>query len=308
VDDAVAEAQLGLADVEEFEQELLVPLALSTLATVALRRGDLSGAAEHIDRCRARVHTASGAAAVRATWLAGQLAVAQGDAGWAMEQLVDIYDDPRSLHLLLSDEPAAAGWLVRNALAARDRDRADAAAARVKQLSEDDQENVGIAAAAAHARGLLTGSVAALRCAVALYRDPWVHSSAAEDLGVLLAGLDGQDDRREAIRSLDDALSGYESTGAARDVARVRRRLRELGIRRRHWNRLEGPASGWESLTETERTVADLVAAGLTNRQVARRLFLSPHTVAFHLRHIFRKLAVTSRVDLARLIAHRVPE
>ena len=51
--------------------------------------------------------------------------------------------------------------------------------------------------------------------------------------------------------------------------------------------------------------VADLVAQGLSNRQVANRVFLSPHTVAFHLRHIFWKLGVTSRVQLARMAAEQ---
>jgi transcriptional regulator of acetoin/glycerol metabolism len=58
----------------------------------------------------------------------------------------------------------------------------------------------------------------------------------------------------------------------------------------------------WESLTDTERSIAELVAAGLTNRQAGERLFLSHHTVDFHLRSIFRKLGVRSRVDLARLL------
>jgi DNA-binding NarL/FixJ family response regulator len=47
------------------------------------------------------------------------------------------------------------------------------------------------------------------------------------------------------------------------------------------------------------------VAQGLSNRQVASRVFLSTHTVAFHLRHVFWKLAVTSRVQLARTAAEQ---
>ena len=63
-----------------------------------------------------------------------------------------------------------------------------------------------------------------------------------------------------------------------------------------------GAVCGWDSLTETERSVAELVAQGLTNREAGERLFLSRHTVGFHLRSIFRKLGASSRVDLARLI------
>ncbi|MEV6283768.1 LuxR C-terminal-related transcriptional regulator [Kribbella sp. NPDC051770] len=57
----------------------------------------------------------------------------------------------------------------------------------------------------------------------------------------------------------------------------------------------------WARLTDSERTVADLVAHGLSNRQAAERMFLSPHTVSFHLRKVYRKLGITSRVELTRL-------
>jgi len=59
---------------------------------------------------------------------------------------------------------------------------------------------------------------------------------------------------------------------------------------------------GWDSLTETERSIADLVAEGHTNREVAAAMFLSPHTVGYHLRHIFSKVGVDSRVELTRLL------
>jgi DNA-binding CsgD family transcriptional regulator len=60
------------------------------------------------------------------------------------------------------------------------------------------------------------------------------------------------------------------------------------------------PASGWASLTPTERDVVRLVAEGLTNKEVAGRLFISPRTVQTHLTHIYTKLGVTSRVELAQ--------
>jgi transcriptional regulator of acetoin/glycerol metabolism/DNA-binding CsgD family transcriptional regulator len=60
------------------------------------------------------------------------------------------------------------------------------------------------------------------------------------------------------------------------------------------------PLLGLGSLTDTERSVANLVAEGLTNRQIAERVFISRHTVDFHLRSIFRKVGVASRVELAR--------
>ena len=61
------------------------------------------------------------------------------------------------------------------------------------------------------------------------------------------------------------------------------------------------PVPGWADLTDTQRMVAELVVDGLTNRGVGARLFLSPHTIDFHLRQIYRRLGVRSRVELARL-------
>ena len=61
------------------------------------------------------------------------------------------------------------------------------------------------------------------------------------------------------------------------------------------------PTFGPGSVTDTERSVIDLVAEGLTNRQIGEKLFMSRHTVDFHLRAIFRKLGVSSRVELTRL-------
>jgi DNA-binding CsgD family transcriptional regulator len=58
-------------------------------------------------------------------------------------------------------------------------------------------------------------------------------------------------------------------------------------------------------LTDTERVIALLVGTGMTNRQVATRVSLSPHTVNYHLRRIFRKLDIRSRVELARILPER---
>jgi DNA-binding CsgD family transcriptional regulator len=67
---------------------------------------------------------------------------------------------------------------------------------------------------------------------------------------------------------------------------------------------LDKGRSGWARLTEAERSVAEIVAAGYTNREAAAKLFVSPHTVDYHLRHIFRKLDIESRVQLARIVEH----
>jgi len=60
------------------------------------------------------------------------------------------------------------------------------------------------------------------------------------------------------------------------------------------------PSSGWASLTPAEQDVVRLVAEGLTNKDVAGRLFVSPRTVQSHLAHVFAKLGVTTRTQLAQ--------
>jgi transcriptional regulator of acetoin/glycerol metabolism/DNA-binding CsgD family transcriptional regulator len=71
-------------------------------------------------------------------------------------------------------------------------------------------------------------------------------------------------------------------------------------------DRFSSPSTaGWSSLTETEHSIALLIAQGLTNREAGVRLFVSRYTIDSHLRHIFRKLDVTSRVELTRLVVER---
>jgi DNA-binding CsgD family transcriptional regulator len=104
------------------------------------------------------------------------------------------------------------------------------------------------------------------------------------------------------VGALEEAHRLLTSVGAARDAARVRRLLRALGMRRRYAAARVRPMMGWDSLTESEQLAARLVADGLTNREIAKRLFISPNTVATHLRHVFVKLGVRSRVDLTRIV------
>jgi DNA-binding CsgD family transcriptional regulator len=100
---------------------------------------------------------------------------------------------------------------------------------------------------------------------------------------------------------LDEARAIVAAAGATADEIRIGRHLRSVGARVP--GRAERrPRTGWLSLTGSELRVARLVADGLTNREVAGRLFLSPHTVDSHLRHAFAKLGIASRVELATIV------
>ena len=65
------------------------------------------------------------------------------------------------------------------------------------------------------------------------------------------------------------------------------------------------PTLGWESLTPTELEVAKLVAEGLTNPQIAERMFISRKTVTTHLSHVFAKLDIPSRAALSAEVTRR---
>jgi pimeloyl-ACP methyl ester carboxylesterase/DNA-binding CsgD family transcriptional regulator len=66
--------------------------------------------------------------------------------------------------------------------------------------------------------------------------------------------------------------------------------------------RARRPVIGWDALTDAEQRVAQLVAEGLANRDVAERLFVSPYTVETHLKHVFSKLGIASRSELGALV------
>jgi DNA-binding CsgD family transcriptional regulator len=82
--------------------------------------------------------------------------------------------------------------------------------------------------------------------------------------------------------------------------------LRAAGIRRGRRGARGRPQIGWHSLTPTERTVIGLVAEGLSNPRIGDRLFISRRTVQTHLAHVFAKLDITSRAQLAAAVTqHR---
>ncbi|MFD1935595.1 LuxR C-terminal-related transcriptional regulator [Nonomuraea mangrovi] len=297
--DAVTRAEAGLAAADTLGTHLFTSMGMAVLGTAALRRGDLQTAAACVETDRALLPDyAATHGQMRCQVVAAQVAEALGQPRRAMALIAGLYPVLDQRRSLLVVEPTVAAWLVRLALSVDDRRRAETVVAAADRLAADNSDFPLFLAAAAHARGLLDQDVSALAVAVAHAGDDYAQASAREDLGAALA-LNGE--RDGAIRSLDDALAGYEAMGAVRDAARARRRLRRLGVRHRHWARGEGTALGWEGLTATQRLVARLVAQGLTNRQVADQMFISVHTVAFHLRQIFRKLDINSRVDLTRL-------
>jgi DNA-binding CsgD family transcriptional regulator len=129
---------------------------------------------------------------------------------------------------------------------------------------------------------------------------PVLVAGMAEHLGDMLLEAGN---RTAGVNSLDRAWDTYRAIEADGAAQRVRRRLSVLGVRRRRWTPVPArPTDGWDALTESERRVAMLAGEGLSNRDSAERLQVSPNTVATHLRAVYAKLGVSKRVQLARLV------
>jgi DNA-binding NarL/FixJ family response regulator len=153
-------------------------------------------------------------------------------------------------------------------------------------------------AAVAHGRALLAGEDAAahFQAALAAHADsPRLPDRARTELayGEYLRRARRRVDAREHLRA---ALSTFEDLGGAPWAERAAQELRASGetARRRE-------AASSDELTPQERQVAGLVRQGLSNRDAAAQLFVSPRTVDFHLRNVFQKLGVTSRAELVAM-------
>ena len=306
-DDAVTEAAAALAMVETTQVRPCLALALSVLATVAVRTGQVHAKAHNVEYDGPECEVGVWPGLMQYGWAKLQMTEVRRGPDQVMQLLEHEYADLVTRPALFVGEPTAAPWIVGVALRTGRHRQAEAIVRVTEALTRDNPTFSAIKAGAIHARGLVDQDADALKEAIHAHRDPWALASAAEDLGVLL----GTTDPDSAIDSLETASSGYLRIGATRDAARVRGRLRRLGVRfgipRSHRTHTEPPASGWDRLTENQRAVAELVAQGLSNRQVAAQMFLSPHTIAFHLKNVFQQLGINSRVELARLAAQRCP-
>ena len=303
-DDALAEIEAGLVLADEQGSGVGRVTALSFLGTISVRRGDLRAAEEAISAATEIVES------LGPQWGMGWLTFAQA-------HLLDAAGDgAQALAILRTAWEAATsgGWvdsalymgpaLARAALRAGDRELVRAVAAAMEEMAKR--------AAVPYASGgaLLSRALAdadgdialeAVEAYRASERIPEI-ASACEDAAHLVA-LEG---RPAAVRDLfEEALATYERLGAARDLARALASMRALGMGRKRRGARQRPSSGWAALTPSELEVVRLAAEGLTNPEIGQRLFISRRTAQTHLAHAFRKLGVSSRVQLAAEVARR---
>jgi len=276
---------------------------VTALARVAVHLGD--GASSRLVTQIARAFLQQGPPSVRrhAAWILALQAISAGDAAGAHGWLCANGEDERlSVLPLFPMDLADEVRLVHIALGADDHELALAACDAAQRRALLNPEVPSIAATAAHLSGVLHHDLVHLSKAVELFEvglRPLALATALEDLGVVAVDNGATD---QAVSAFTRALVLFADAGAPWDAARLRGRLRALGVRRRLVV-APRPVSGWAALTDSEGAVARLVAQGLTNREVATKLFISHHTVGGHLRSVFTKLAINSRVELTRLAA-----
>ena len=301
---AEAEATIEMADeIGDGSYGYINHVARYILARVALHTGDAAGLAQ-ARRSAARLGQAQESPSSRSlgAWL--MALVAEADGTLAVQAGVQALD-PLASGPLSATSPwmyADSAALTRILRDAGRRADAESVVARLEHFAARHPDFPFLDGAARHARAVLDGDPDTALLAVTLGGSdprPLVRAAVLEDAGRLLPEARAA----EAVPLLEAALASYAGAGAERDAARVRSLLRARGVRPPSG----GPRSApdWPELTESEFAVVSLVAQGATNREVAERLYLSPYTVNSHLRHVFGKLGIRSRVELARLAAGR---
>lgn len=256
--------------------------ALAVLAGLRVDQGRTDEAERLLEGLDDRPQAAEPLAAVR-------LAGGDPDAAIALLQ--------RRLHELADSDAASPLELLVEAEIARGRqDAAVQAAQRLAVLAERTRCEVA-GARAERALGRVSTDQPAggdrLRTAIARFSELEMPVEAAR-AGLLLAEALREVDRPSAVHEVRSACLCFERIGARPDADRAAALLRSLGVKAA---RPRAPGTG--SLTRREHEVLALLAEGLTNRQIAQRLYLSPKTVEHHVRSVLFKLDLSNRTEAA---------
>jgi DNA-binding CsgD family transcriptional regulator/DNA polymerase III delta prime subunit len=273
---------------------LEVPQDHLPIALVAAHRGRLELARGHSERALELAGEQFTARPPQHMAILGLVALWNGDHSAALEWLDKA--DRRAAEIGWG-EPSVRWWTDDYAEVLLEGGRIDDAV-RVVDVWEADAARVGRVWVLAHVtrcRGLVAAAegdvdraATLLEQAVAEHEDvgdPFGRARAQLALGIVRRRARQKRGADDAIRA---ALGGFEQLGATTWIEKARAELGRIGGRTRQ-----------EGLTSAERRVADLVAEGRTNREVAAALFLGERTVASHLTHIYSKLGVRSRTELA---------
>ena len=274
---------------------LEVPQDHLPIAVIAVHRGQLEVAREHSERALDLAREQFGFHPPQHMAVLGLVALGGGDRSAALEWLGKA---DRRAAALGWGEPSLRWWTPDHAELLLELGRIDKAV-RLIDVWEADAARVAREWVLAHVtrcRGLVAAAHAEIEQALALFAqavaehdavgDPFGCARALLALGVVRRRARQKRPARQAIEASAEA---FETIGASGWATKARAELERVSGRKR--------AAG---LTAAEQRVAALVAEGRTNREVAAALFLGERTVASHLTHVYAKLGVRSRTELAR--------
>ena len=275
------------------------PYNFGFLASALLQRGAVDEAAAVVERAELPERLPETGHLSFFLDARARVRAAQGD---AQRALADLEQLGALAQALRTANPAFTPWRSQTALVLHGLERVDEARELAREELELAQRwgaprALGIAF---RAHGLVQGGTAgvdALRESVRVLESSPAKLELAESLTELGAALRRGNQRAEARDLLRRALELAELAGAAPVTERARAELAATGARPRSVR-----LSGVESLTASERRVAEMAAEGLTNRQIAQALFVTPKTVEVHLSSVYRKLEISSRSELARVL------
>lgn len=298
-DDSIAECEAGVLAADDLALDVGRVWLHAVRAYVAVQRDDLTTATAELSAGEAALLRSGPGSGLDWLMLARGLATEVTDPvlahtvlsnAWGMYEALGI----RTHRAIIGPE------LVRVGLAAGDRSLARSIAASMAAATDARTQRLG-----AHGLALVDTDPDALLQAVARLRArprPFETARACADAGATLAATQRIDEAKEVF---DEAADIFARLGAARPLARLQAAQREAGITRGTRGARNRPSHGWESLTTSEQAVVRLVAEGLSNRQIGERMFVSRRTVETHVSHVFTKLGVTSRMELARAVLAR---
>ncbi|MEJ7781386.1 MAG: AAA family ATPase [Solirubrobacteraceae bacterium] len=294
------EAVVDLESVVEAHRDgwdVQAPGALGLLSFCHLQRGDRDAAAQALT-VSAQVEVGWRRDVSYATFLEhrGWLALADGDPRRALEAF---RDTGRLIDAAQAPNPSLSAWRGGEALALHQLGEAELAAARGREEVELARRFGAPRALACALRtaGLVRGGeegIVLLREAVAVLEGSPAELDRAHALIELGAAQRRAGRRTEAREPLREGLDLADRCSAGLLAGRAREELASAGARPRR-ARLSGP----EALTATERRVAGMAASGMTNREIARELYVTVKAVQWHLGNAYRKLEVKGREGLA---------
>jgi DNA-binding CsgD family transcriptional regulator len=217
----------------------------------------------------------------------------KGDVARALDILVELWSASGAVGV--GARPTVGPHLIRLAISAGRGSHARSVAADVG-VAAATSDTASAHAGALWCRGLVDRDRSALAAATDIFRQAGrsLECATVAEVTTTLPGGEAQTD----VGLLEMALGIYEKLGASADRARVQASLRAAGVLVRTSGRVSRARTGWGSVTAKESEIALLVTEGLTNPEIAKRLYVSPRTVETHVAHLFRKLGVRSRREL----------